>query len=355
VPVRPAAPPPSFWSSPNLLVFTHSLDHCFLRDLTRLCRCQSDMAPGAAVEFKRKIDRNGKTAAWDVTVAGASASTMPCFSMSQPFASLLLNGIKTIETRNSDIFGPFAGLRTVIIRLYMACGHARLACTLLSRDYRPSADACHLGCLQVSESFCTWAGKTILDHNRHPAPPPNPMPKPAIPIRNDLQCPVNPAKHSRLYYVSYLDTYRDIPFLGTERLVLLWLVSYPRFVDECFATANPVRATLRRRPWKDDHYLERLRARQVFRNDSDTHSRLRTRRAVQVQHGLRPPLRKWCRSGREEINVCGWWKADGSADERWIREPTVHFCCIGAGALGSSLRQPERGGRNRRGRPLPCE
>ena len=34
--------------------------------------------------------------------------------MSNPFASLLLNGIKTIETRNSDIFGPHAGKRLLI-------------------------------------------------------------------------------------------------------------------------------------------------------------------------------------------------------------------------------------------------
>ena len=112
------------------------------------------MAPGAAVEFKRKLDRNGKAAAWDVTVAGASASTMPCFSMSQPFASLLLNGIKTVETRNSDIFGPFAGLRTLIIRFLSWRVGMRALHAHCSRDFCPSADACHLGCLQVSASFC---------------------------------------------------------------------------------------------------------------------------------------------------------------------------------------------------------
>ena len=29
---------------------------------------------------------------------------MPCFTMSQPFASLLLHGIKTVESRNNDMF-----------------------------------------------------------------------------------------------------------------------------------------------------------------------------------------------------------------------------------------------------------
>ena len=118
------------------------------------------MAPGAAVEFKRKLDRNGKAAAWDVTVAGASASTMPCFSMSQPFASLLLNGIKTVETRNTDIFGPFAGLRTLIIRFHgvwacAPCMHTArgISVRLLThaildacRSARPSA------CRQVQQS-----------------------------------------------------------------------------------------------------------------------------------------------------------------------------------------------------------
>jgi magnesium-dependent phosphatase 1 len=34
--------------------------------------------------------------------------SMPCFSMSQPFASLLLNGVKTVESRNNNMFAKLA-------------------------------------------------------------------------------------------------------------------------------------------------------------------------------------------------------------------------------------------------------
>ena len=40
--------------------------------------------------------------------AGAAA-TVPCVSLAMPFAALLLNGAKTIETRNSRLFAPYAG------------------------------------------------------------------------------------------------------------------------------------------------------------------------------------------------------------------------------------------------------
>mgnify|MGYP003311245549 FL=1 len=47
--------------------------------------------------------------------AGAAA-TVPCVSLAMPFAALLLNGAKTIETRNSRLFAPYAG-RVLAIRV----------------------------------------------------------------------------------------------------------------------------------------------------------------------------------------------------------------------------------------------
>ena len=113
----------------------------------------------------------------------------------------------------------------------------------------------------------------------------------------------------------------------------------PRCVHECFVTANSLPCdSLRRRPWKDDHYLERLRARQVFRNVPGTRSRLGKKRVMVVQQGLQPPPKEKVpeRWGSQPL-----WMADGSADKRWIREPIVHFFCMGA--LGGSLRQPKKG------------
>lgn len=56
----------------------------------------------ASVSSSGGIQLNSKT-----SLAGESNSqvvSMPCFSMSQPFAALLLNGYKTIESRNSPMF-----------------------------------------------------------------------------------------------------------------------------------------------------------------------------------------------------------------------------------------------------------
>ena len=40
---------------------------------------------------------------------------MPCFTMSQPFASLLLNGVKTVESRNNPMFeGVAPGTRVLL-------------------------------------------------------------------------------------------------------------------------------------------------------------------------------------------------------------------------------------------------
>lgn len=40
--------------------------------------------------------------------------TIPCFSMNQPFASLLAHGFKTLETRNSSILAPLEGRKVAL-------------------------------------------------------------------------------------------------------------------------------------------------------------------------------------------------------------------------------------------------
>jgi len=66
---------------------------------------------GSTVEFECMVDSQGRNAAailrnidGSVKSANLKQVTMPCFTMSQPFAALLLNGIKTIESRNNDMF-----------------------------------------------------------------------------------------------------------------------------------------------------------------------------------------------------------------------------------------------------------
>ena len=66
-------------------------------------------------------DKSGRQRATKVMLAGeqqvedeekehaSSMLSFKCFSMSQPFASLLMKGHKTIETRNSDIFRGHQG------------------------------------------------------------------------------------------------------------------------------------------------------------------------------------------------------------------------------------------------------
>ena len=63
---------------------------------------------GMKVEFETlPPDSSGRAAAAIVKSLEKDAGSvieMPCFSMCQPFASLLLNGIKTVETRNNPMF-----------------------------------------------------------------------------------------------------------------------------------------------------------------------------------------------------------------------------------------------------------
>ena len=73
---------------------------------------------GDKVTFESNTDSQGRPSAVILPSDGASSSsssrpvsttsgqttTMPCFTMSQPFAALLLNGIKTVESRNNPMF-----------------------------------------------------------------------------------------------------------------------------------------------------------------------------------------------------------------------------------------------------------
>ena len=66
---------------------------------------------GDKVKFESNEDSSGRTSAVILSSSSQSASdedgkttTMPCFTMSQPFAALLLNGVKTVESRNNPMF-----------------------------------------------------------------------------------------------------------------------------------------------------------------------------------------------------------------------------------------------------------
>ena len=72
-----------------------------------------ELQTGDKVEFESlEPDSRGRLAAAILGVNGAAAkpsasfdgATMPCFTMSQPFAALLLNRVKTVESRNNPMF-----------------------------------------------------------------------------------------------------------------------------------------------------------------------------------------------------------------------------------------------------------
>ena len=86
----------------------------------RNCKGDVDfLEVGDELSFKVGTDRKtGKKMAMDVEKAGASSSSrseksadtvnMRVFSMNQPFAALLANGHKTLETRNGTMFVPYS-------------------------------------------------------------------------------------------------------------------------------------------------------------------------------------------------------------------------------------------------------
>jgi magnesium-dependent phosphatase 1 len=57
---------------------------------------------GDRVDFETNTDGQGRPSATILT--GGEMVARPCFTMSQPFAALLLNGIKTVESRNNPMF-----------------------------------------------------------------------------------------------------------------------------------------------------------------------------------------------------------------------------------------------------------
>ena len=72
------------------------------------------LTTGDIVKFEATADGGGRPSAvilasdntqgGDSAVSDGATTTMPCFTMSQPFASLLLNGQKTVESRNGPMF-----------------------------------------------------------------------------------------------------------------------------------------------------------------------------------------------------------------------------------------------------------
>ena len=67
---------------------------------------------GDELTFTVTTSRNGKDAASNIEMAtdgGADEDlvSIPCFSMNLPFAALLSNGYKTLETRNGTMFTPY--------------------------------------------------------------------------------------------------------------------------------------------------------------------------------------------------------------------------------------------------------
>ena len=71
-----------------------------------------DIQEGDDVTFQIQRDpKTGKDMAVNVTVENAhdkATVQMRCFSMNQPFAALLANGYKTLETRNGTMFSKYA-------------------------------------------------------------------------------------------------------------------------------------------------------------------------------------------------------------------------------------------------------
>ena len=84
------------------------------------------VSKGTKVEFVTMVDGKGRPSAAIQKVLSSSSSssvaantrTMPCFTMSQPFVALMLNGIKTVETRNNKMF---VGMRPNT-RVLVHCG-----------------------------------------------------------------------------------------------------------------------------------------------------------------------------------------------------------------------------------------
>jgi magnesium-dependent phosphatase 1 len=93
----------------------------------------TNIQTGDSVVFEAGVDNQGRNSAVVVSLGSdASASgnkgsgaeiveeqegmvKMPCFTMSQPFAALLINGIKTVESRNNAMFQDVAAGTKVLL------------------------------------------------------------------------------------------------------------------------------------------------------------------------------------------------------------------------------------------------
>lgn len=86
------------------------------------------LAAGDEVSFQVKTDpKKGKKRAVSIELKGAAVSDvqkssddvveLPVFSMSNPFAAMMTNGFKTLETRNNDMFLPFVEGTQMLVRI----------------------------------------------------------------------------------------------------------------------------------------------------------------------------------------------------------------------------------------------
>ena len=110
---------------------------------------------GMKVQFKSLPDSSGRLAAAitkSLEENETSMSELPCFSMSQPFASLLLNGIKTVETRNNDMFMNLKPGSQVLLHCGMRDWKDKEAPKIeLRRQGYSDADIVRLSALQPGE------------------------------------------------------------------------------------------------------------------------------------------------------------------------------------------------------------
>jgi len=83
-------------------------------------RCATLVEPaGAAAISTPSAPRKWSTSSTeDASQPADGTAELPCLSLCQPFAALLLNGIKTIETRNQELLKPYAG-QDVLIHIGM--------------------------------------------------------------------------------------------------------------------------------------------------------------------------------------------------------------------------------------------
>eukprot|EP00854_Cymbomonas_tetramitiformis_P013326 gene13326-15745_t len=85
----------------------------------RRCATSVEPAEGISKASGQQAPRRWSTDDPQTGTEDADSLDMPCLSLCQPFATLILNGVKTIETRNNpELLKPYAG-QEVMIRIGM--------------------------------------------------------------------------------------------------------------------------------------------------------------------------------------------------------------------------------------------